>query len=70
MRLNMQKKTKNFSFKGPYQCYYMSLCFVIISHIGYINHFPQNSFIYDWRYRVCLHFAHIQQMLQKVPENV
>ncbi len=32
---------------GPHQCYYMSLFFVNISYIGYINpnHFYQNSFI-------------------------
>ncbi len=33
--------------KGPYQCYCMSLSFVNISHIGYINptHSSQNSFL-------------------------
>ncbi len=33
--------------KGPYQCYYMSLYFVIFDFTGYMNttHFSQNSFI-------------------------
>ncbi len=35
--------------KGPYQCFYMSLSFVNIGHICYINptHFSRNGFFHD-----------------------
>ncbi len=50
-------------FEGPYQCYYMSLSFVSISHSGHINptHFPQNSFLYkiSCLFTVCLFWIYI-----------
>ncbi len=48
----------------------MSLSFVNISHIGYINPTHFSKIALSTRYRVCLHFAHIQYTSQKVPENV
>ncbi len=37
------------TFKGPHRCYYMSLSFVNIGHVGYMNHihFSPNTFIYE-----------------------
>ncbi len=47
----------------------MSLSFINIGLKGYINPLIFSKLALSMRYCACLHFAHIQETLQKVAEN-
>ncbi len=59
----------NSSFKGPSQCYYMSLSFVNIDNIGCINfkHFSQSSFICETlcSFTFCVYSINVTESTRK-----